>query len=136
LDPQCAVLERVPALNQLCHFLSDVNLLIRRTLLRLAFGTCHASSIRVVAAAPNSSQFEAWKKVTTRYGATSRNCEGKAVPALNLSREKFAILLTIFSEPTIPQPESPKKAPPDFNPSGAHSFKTGFPRAAGQFVAV
>jgi len=44
------------------------------------------------------------------------------VPALNLSREKVAILLTIFSEPTIPQPESPKKAPPDLNPSGAHTL--------------
>jgi hypothetical protein len=48
------------------------------------------------------------------HGATSRKREEKGVPALNLSREKFAMLLTIFSEPTIPQPESPKKAPPDF----------------------
>jgi hypothetical protein len=30
----------------------------------------------------------------------------------------------------------PKKAPPDFNPSGAHTFKTSFPSSEAHFVAV
>jgi len=34
----------------------------------------------------------------------------KGVPAFNLSREKFAILLTIFSQPTIPSQNLPKSA--------------------------
>jgi hypothetical protein len=53
-----------------------------------------------------------------------------------MPREKLLILLTIFSQPTIPQPESSKKAPPDFNPNGAHTFKTSFPSSAAHFVAV
>ena len=97
--------------------------MIRKILSCLAFGTCHAFPSRAGAAASILSYGEPCRRDKFELKATATKREEPGVPAFKLSRQQFAVLLNSLQRTHYPPARIfPKKAPPDFIPSGAHTF--------------